>query len=148
MNAITTVGILIILVIGLCLALYTYASNLKEEFATKMAMADAQSKMTTTKSFNELKEILNYIIVFICTNEISLIGNSSVSTDEVMSTIETYVADISAKCYNFLSVEFKRQFCTYVDEEFLLYYIRKSTLINVTNMINSRTTKSINRSKS
>ena len=120
------------------LALYKYVEYSNKKFEVNLAMAEAQSKMTSVKPFNELKETLNYIIQFVCVNDISLIGNDGVSNEEVLNTLETRVADISAKCVMFLSDEFKRQFCTYADEEFLDYYIRKTVFINATSMIKTK----------
>ena len=120
-----TVVVLSVISTGL-LILYKYTENSNREFETKMAMAEAQSKMTSTKPFNDLKEILNYVIQFICVNEVSLIGENGVSNEEVLNTLETRVADVTTQCYLYLSDEFKRQFYTYANDEFLQYYIRKT----------------------
>lgn len=128
------------------IALYKYTEYSNKKFEVNMMMADAQSKMSSVKPFNDLKETLNYIIQFVCLNEISLIGKDGISNEEVLNTLETRVADISAKCVIYLSDEFKRQFYIYANEEFLDYYIHKSVLINVTQMIKSKQIQSKSKS--
>lgn len=107
-------------------------NNRKNEFETKLAMAEAQSKSTVVKGFDDLIKTLDFSISFYCINESLYIDKKRLEEDELNSLVTEYTATISANVISNLSDEFKRQLYTYVTEDWLMYYIRKTSFIKFT----------------
>lgn len=117
-----------------------------ERIKTDMALAEAQSKAMTAKSYEELKNTLDAICNFVIANEIVLVVGNEFTRDERNDLLINQTADISSKITDMLSPEFIRQYSYYVgirsnieEDDFLKYYIRKTVMTKVTDVIEART---------
>lgn len=114
--------------------------RMKQEFDTKMAMAQAQSLMKDNAKFEQLRDDIDYIISFYVAHDFVSIGDDvGTMEDGADQLIEQFVSSISAKTLLSMSNELKRQFGLYAtipiddtsEEDFLTYFIRKEALTKV-----------------
>lgn len=135
-------------IIGNVVTTYLTIKNGNERIKADMALAEAQSKAMTAKPFKELKEFLDGMIDLYLANEIVLALSGTFTLDERNDLLIEYTASISKLVYTSLSSEFKRQLAYYVeispdivkpdDEDYLTYYIRKTVMLKLTVIIDSR----------
>ena len=109
--------------------------TIKTQHEEKLAMAEAQSKSMSVKSFEDLRITLDYLTSFYVAHEVVLLNKDNLTETEKIDMLEQYAAQISSKVKLALSPEMQRQLSCYVDQEFLDYYIRKSTTTMLVQLI-------------
>ena len=116
-----------------------------KRIAADTALAEAQSKAMTAKPYKELMEALNNICDFVIANEIALVLGEKISRDDRNDVLIDQTAHISMLIQQMLSPEFIRQLAYYVEinshpetDDYLKYYIRKTVMVKLTVVINSR----------
>lgn len=141
-------------VIGFALgkALGNHTKYMADEFETKMALADAQSKSKATDTFENIRKNIDFIIGFYVFHEVSMtLENEEVGKDDYSNILKQSIAIVSANTMAAISDETKRQFSMYATvesleykegaEDFLTYYIRKTATTMITKLITIKENK-------
>ena len=135
------ISILMSIIIMIILVVRGYTNTIKNQHEEKLAMAEAQSKATAVKPFDDLRSVVEYIASFYVAHEVSLINKNNLTEDEMTEMLEQYTAQISAQISASLSQELKRQMLCYTTTEFLDYFIRKTTLTMLMQVLKPNNTK-------
>ena len=126
MNQFLQVVITILLVISIALSTFSIMREtirLKKQFIIQMKMSEAQASMTNPLKFDEIKKIIEDIIINQCIMEISNNGYGE-KTDEEMSLIITdIILNISTLTEQSLSKELIRQWEKFSTEEYRTRFI-------------------------
>lgn len=145
MNQFLQVVITILLVISIALSTFSIMREtirLKKQFIIQMKMSEAQASMTNPLKFDEIKKIIEDIIINQCIMEISNNGYGE-KTDEEMSLIITdIILNISTLTEQSLSKELIRQWEKFSTEEyrtrFIIFTVRAALMTQLNRMAVNR----------
>lgn len=126
MNQFLQVVIILLLVVLIVLTIFSIMREtirLNKQFIIQMKMSEAQASMTNPLKFDEIKKIIEDIIINQCIMEISNNGYGE-KTDEEMSLIITdIILNISTLTEQSLSKELIRQWEKFSTEEYRTRFI-------------------------
>lgn len=126
MNRFLQVVIILLLVVLIVLTIFSIMREtirLNKQFIIQMKMSEAQASMTNPLKFDEIKKIIEDIIINQCIMEISNNGYGE-KTDEEMSLIITdIILNISTLTEQSLSKELIRQWEKFSTEEYRTRFI-------------------------
>lgn len=126
MNQFLQVVIILLLVVLIVLTIFSIVREtirLNKQFIIQMKMSEAQASMTNPLKFDEIKKIIEDIIINQCIMEISNNGYGE-KTDEEMSLIITdIILNISTLTEQSLSKELIRQWEKFSTEEYRTRFI-------------------------
>ena len=126
MNQFLQVVIILLLVVLIILTIFSIMREtirLNKQFIIQMKMSEAQASMTNPLKFDEIKKIIEDIIINQCIMEISNNGYGE-KTDEEMSLIITdIILNISTLTEQSLSKELIRQWEKFSTEEYRTRFI-------------------------
>lgn len=145
MNQFLQVVITILLVISIALSTFSIMREtirLNKQFIIQMKMSEAQASMTNPLKFDEIKKIIEDIIINQCIMEISNNGYGE-KTDEEMSLIITdIILNISTLTEQSLSKELIRQWEKFSTEEyrtrFIIFTVRAALMSQLNRMAVNR----------
>lgn len=126
MNQFLQVVIILLLIVLIVLTIFSIMREtirLNKQFIIQMKMSEAQASMTNPLKFDEIKKIIEDIIINQCIMEISNNGYGE-KTDEEMSLIITdIILNISTLTEQSLSKELIRQWEKFSTEEYRTRFI-------------------------
>ena len=145
MNQFLQVVIILLLVVLIVLTIFSIMREtirLNKQFIIQMKMSEAQASMTNPLKFDEIKKIIEDIIINQCIMEISNNGYGE-KTDEEMSLIITdIILNISTLTEQSLSKELIRQWEKFSTEEyrtrFIIFTVRAALMTQLNRMAVNR----------
>ena len=145
MNQFLQIVTSILLVISIALSAFSIMREtirLNKQFIIQMKMSEAQASMTNPLKFDEIKKIIEDIIINQCIMEISNNGYGE-KTDEEMSLIITdIILNISTLTEQSLSKELIRQWEKFSTEEyrtrFIIFTVRAALMTQLNRMAVNR----------
>lgn len=145
MNQFLQVVIILLLVVLIVLTIFSIMREtirLNKQFIIQMKMSEAQASMTNPLKFDEIKKIIEDIIINQCIMEISNNGYGE-KTDEEMSLIITdIILNISTLTEQSLSKELIRQWEKFSTEEyrtrFIIFTVRAALMSQLNRMAVNR----------
>ena len=145
MNQFLQVVIILLLVVLIVLTIFSImreTTRLNKQFIIQMKMSEAQASMTNPLKFDEIKKIIEDIIINQCIMEISNNGYGE-KTDEEMSLIITdIILNISTLTEQSLSKELIRQWEKFSTEEyrtrFIIFTVRAALMTQLNRMAVNR----------
>ena len=145
MNQFLQVVIILLLVVLIVLTIFSIMREtirLNKQFIIQMKMSEAQASMTNPLKFDEVKKIIEDIIINQCIMEISNNGYGE-KTDEEMSLIITdIILNISTLTEQSLSKELIRQWEKFSTEEyrtrFIIFTVRAALMTQLNRMAVNR----------
>lgn len=145
MNQFLQVVIILLLVVLIVLTIFSTMREtirLNKQFIIQMKMSEAQASMTNPLKFDEIKKIIEDIIINQCIMEISNNGYGE-KTDEEMSLIITdIILNISTLTEQSLSKELIRQWEKFSTEEyrtrFIIFTVRAALMTQLNRMAVNR----------
>ena len=136
------IPLFILIAIAVGYNIYKDRTSAKERFDLQMAMADAQSKMTTPLTFDNCRGVINNIINFYCVTEDVNRGYWTKTPEEFSLELDNVVVEIALLARMALSQEVVRQFGKFAtidgDDSYLEYYILNTTKILLMDEVNNR----------
>lgn len=145
MNQFLQVVIILLLIVLIVLTIFSIMREtirLNKQFIIQMKMSEAQASMTNPLKFDEIKKIIEDIIINQCIMEISNNGYGE-KTDEEMSLIITdIILNISTLTEQSLSKELIRQWEKFSTEEyrtrFIIFTVRAALMTQLNRMAVNR----------
>lgn len=145
MNQFLQVVIILLLIVLIILTIFSIMREtirLNKQFIIQMKMSEAQASMTNPLKFDEIKKIIEDIIINQCIMEISNNGYGE-KTDEEMSLIITdIILNISTLTEQSLSKELIRQWEKFSTEEyrtrFIIFTVRAALMTQLNRMAVNR----------
>ena len=145
MNQFLQVVIILLLVVLIVLTIFSIMREtirLNKQFIIQMKMSEAQASMTNPLKFDDIKKIIEDIIINQCIMEISNNGYGE-KTDEEMSLIITdIILNISTLTEQSLSKELIRQWEKFSTEEyrtrFIIFTVRAALMTQLNRMAVNR----------
>ena len=145
MNQFLQVVIILLLVVLIVVTIFSIMREtirLNKQFIIQMKMSEAQASMTNPLKFDEIKKIIEDIIINQCIMEISNNGYGE-KTDEEMSLIITdIILNISTLTEQSLSKELIRQWEKFSTEEyrtrFIIFTVRAALMTQLNRMAVNR----------
>lgn len=126
MNQFLQVVIILLLVVLIVLTIFSIMREtirLNKQFIIQMKMSEAQASMTNPLKFDEIKKIIEDIIINQCIMEISNNGYGEKTDEEMSLIIADIILNISTLTEQSLSKELIRQWEKFSTEEYRTRFI-------------------------
>lgn len=134
---ITLLAAVIILGLVIYWSIYKDAMTRKQNFEIQIAMAKAQESMKNPLTFDEIKRIVESIIVNLCIVEVTTNGYWRMSDEELSIHFEKILLDIATTTESYLSGEIIRQWekFTTVDyrTRYIIFTVREVLMLQINN---------------
>ena len=134
---ITLLAAVIILGLVISWSIYKDAMTRKQNFEIQIAMAKAQESMKNPLTFDEIKRIVESIIVNLCIVEVTTNGYWRMSDEELSIHFEKILLDIATTTESYLSGEIIRQWekFTTVDyrTRYIIFTVREVLMLQINN---------------
>lgn len=131
--------LVVVIIFGLVIfwSIYKDAMTRKQNFEIQIAMAKAQESMKNPLTFDEIKRIVESIIVNLCIVEVTTNGYWRMSDEELSIHFEKILLDIATTTESYLSGEIIRQWekFTTVDyrTRYIIFTVREVLMLQINN---------------
>lgn len=117
--------LVIVIILGLVIfwSIYKDAMTRKQNFEIQIAMAKAQESMKNPLTFDDIKRIIESIIVNLCIVEVTTNGYWRMSDEELSIHFEKILLDIATTTESYLSAEIIRQWEKFTTVDYRTRYI-------------------------
>lgn len=120
---ITLLAVVIIFGLVISWSIYKDVMTRKQNFEIQVAMAKAQESMKNPLTFDEIKRIVESIIVNLCIVEVTTNGYWRMSDEELSIHFEKILLDIATTTESYLSGEIIRQWEKFTTVDYRTRYI-------------------------